>query len=139
MLKQCRGCGEVKVLDEYYKHKKMADGYFNFCKNCLKERATNHRKRNVDRARVYDLQRSKEPKRLNKIARFTKKWRLENPEKYRAHTTLNNAVRDGRVTKPTECECCGSGERKIHGHHADYAKPLVVRWLCAVCHAKEHH
>ena len=33
--KRCVRCGKVKPISEFYKHKKMADGYRNICKDCI--------------------------------------------------------------------------------------------------------
>ena len=65
-------------------------------------------------------------------------WTEPGTTAYDAHTTLNNAVRDGDVTKPKKCSKCGKGGR-INGHHADYSKPLDVDWVCDSCHQKEHN
>lgn len=32
--KVCKGCGEVKPLDEFYRHKAMRDGHLNKCRTC---------------------------------------------------------------------------------------------------------
>lgn len=62
------------------------------------------------------------------------KWKARNPEKLRAQHAVAAAVRSGRlVTQP--CEECGA---KAHAHHADYAEPLEVRWLCPLHHARQH-
>ena len=34
--KECRKCGEVKPLEEYHKHKRMADGHLHACKVCVR-------------------------------------------------------------------------------------------------------
>ena len=39
--------------------------------------------------------------------------------------------------RPELCEWCGV-RRAIDGHHADYAKPLDVDWLCRECHSEFH-
>ena len=44
---------------------------------------------------------------------------------------------EARVIAMKECEKCGSVER-LHRHHPDYSKPLVVQILCYDCHLKEH-
>jgi len=34
--KQCRECGKVKKLSEYYKHRNSADGFASYCRDCRK-------------------------------------------------------------------------------------------------------
>lgn len=53
-----------------------------------------------------------------------------------ARSAVNNAIRAGKIAKGA-CEVCGT-EKRVHAHHDDYAKPLLVRWLCAVHHKETH-
>lgn len=72
---------------------------------------------------------------MARVRLFAKKYREAHPNAYAAHNKTNNAVRDGKLAaKP--CEDCGS--ERVHAHHDDYAKPLHVRWLCAVHHRAWH-
>lgn len=52
----------------------------------------------------------------------------------RVYEAVRTAVKRGILIRPTTCEVCGR-EGKIQGAHADYSKPLDVRWLCRSCHA----
>ncbi len=65
------------------------------------------------------------------------RWRRAHPEGSRAHKQVYAAVRAGRIPRPDRCEGCGL-EKRLHGHHEDYAKPLQVRWLCGSCHRLAH-
>ena len=76
-----------------------------------------------------------EGKKAHKAA--TKNYRKRNPEKYRATTAVNNAIRDEKIIRPDCCEECNS-KCKTHGHHDDYSKYLDVRWLCNDCHNAWH-
>lgn len=53
------------------------------------------------------------------------------PDRRRARVAVGNAIRDGRLEKSV-CEVCG--DARVEAHHADYSKPLAVRWLCPIHH-----
>ncbi|WP_436232408.1 single-stranded DNA-binding protein [Escherichia coli] len=60
-----------------------------------------------------------------------------NPWKRKAHIIVGNFLRDGKLIRPPQCECCGS-ECKPQAHHCDYSKPTDVMWLCKSCHVEWH-
>lgn len=129
--KECFKCGEVKHLSEFYKHKKMRDGHLGKCKTCTKSDSTKHRNDNIDACRIYDRARGN-----RQSQEYLREYRAKNPEKYKAHCAVNNAIRDKRMFK-LPCQECGS-EVGVHGHHEDYSKPLSVIWLCPVHHKQRH-
>lgn len=150
MSKECFKCGVEKPITEFYKHKKMADGHLNKCKECTKNDVHKHRDENLEKVQAYDRNRPNKEERSKKQAEYHKKgnglevkklselnYRKNHPQKYKAHTATSNAVRDGRLIRPNSCSCCGI-ECKPHGHHDDYFKPLEVRWLCGKCHKDFH-
>ena len=67
----------------------------------------------------------------------SRSWIQRNPEKRAAQQSVYYAVKKGVLLRPTHCPVCGV-EEKIQAHHADYAKPLEVEWLCQRCHTKRH-
>lgn len=131
--KRCFKCERVKPLTDFYKHHGMKDGRLNKCKECNKLDAKSNRKKNIEYYREYDSLRGS-----RQDYEYTKSYRKKFPMKYAAHKLTGNAVRDGRIVKPDNCEECGSSHRSIHGHHDDYAKALDVRWLCPPCHKEWH-
>lgn len=133
MKKKCFKCGETKPLSGFYKHPKMADGHVNKCKECNKKDVRENRKLNIDYYREYDVSRGS-----RQSAEYQRNYRNEFPMKYAAHRLVSNSIRDGRMLKPSCCEQCGMSHDYIHGHHDDYALPLVVRWLCPPCHKAWH-
>lgn len=66
-----------------------------------------------------------------------KKISLRDPVKFRARGILRRAVKRGEMVRPDRCEQCGE-QRKTQAHHDDYSKPLLVKWLCSVCHGRIH-
>ena len=135
MEKTCFKCGDTKPLDEFYSHKRMADGHLNKCKECTKRDVKMDRRINP-RAREYDAMRSSLPHRKAQRAETTARYGDQNPLRKKAVNAANNAVRDG-LLKKEPCLFCGATEN-IHKHHKDYTRPLDVTWLCASCHRRLH-
>lgn len=94
MQKQCFKCLEIKPLTEFYKHKQMADGHVNKCKECSKKDVRNNRKEKIEYYREYDANRGSRTTADNK-----RNYRNKYPMKYAAHIMIGNALRDGRLKK----------------------------------------
>ena len=148
--KVCFKCGIEKPIIDYYKHRQMADGHLNKCKDCTKSDVHKHRGENLDKVQAYDRNRPNKEERAKKQGEYhkygkgleakkisEKNYRNNYPQRYKAHTAVSNAVRDGRLIRPSVCSCCGI-TCKPHGHHDDYFKLLDVRWLCNKCHKDFH-
>ena len=149
--KVCFKCEQIKPLTDFYKHPEMADGRLNKCKECNKKDTKENRLRNLDYYREYDRERTnlahrvearskyrKTEKGLIAVNKARKKWVELNLIKRSATHIVNNAIRDGKLTKSNICEACNKENEIIHGHHDDYAYPMQVRWLCPKCHSDWH-
>lgn len=149
-MKECKSCKTEKTEDLFYAHPKASDGLDSSCKDCRKEKVRLNRAAKLDYYREYDKKRFQDDPRVK--ARHKKyqntehgkivsgkckhSWNLANPKKKSASTAVNNAIRDGKLTRKP-CEVCGSTYR-IHGHHDDYNKVYDVRWLCPQHHRDWH-
>lgn len=136
-MKKCFKCEQEKSLSQFYKHAQMKDGHLNKCIECTKKDATKFRNNNIEKVRDYDRVRARLPHRTMLNTETTRRMRNKFPHIYKAHTALNNAVRDGKIIKPDRCSNCNE-EGKLHAHHNDYSRPLEVEWLCVVCHRQFH-
>lgn len=134
-MKLCRSCEQVKPDDEFYSVPKNADGLMGKCKVCWRAQVTERRRTNPA-VQAYDRMRAKRPEVKARIRAVADQWRLDHPEAYRAQTAVGNALRDGKLVRGP-CAVCGTTE-DIHGHHADYSRPLDVTWLCALHHHRHH-
>jgi hypothetical protein len=112
-VKTCFKCGESKPYKAFYRHPQMADGHLGKCKDCTKADVRRYWAENADTLKQIDGLR----KRLQRDARYAP----------------NNAVRDGRMAKPSVCHYCGEGSG-LEAHHWNYYRPLDVTWLCKRCH-----
>jgi hypothetical protein len=146
-LKTCFKCATPKPRSDFYAHPQMADGLLGKCKDCARSGIAANRRDPAKGARIraYDRGRgNRQPAEYRKAytnsdrgREAQKRYRVKYPDKAVARNTLGNAVRDGKVAKPSTCQQCGVGGR-IHGHHHDYSRPLDVQWLCQACHGKAH-
>jgi hypothetical protein len=133
--KICNTCRKKKPSESFYDHPNTADGLMEKCKECHKLAMKKNRRENPA-VQAYERERAKTPKRRAYARKLSDRWNLEHPDGYRAHNILHAAVRDGKIKK-RPCSVCGS-TKNIHGHHADYSKPLKVKWLCALHHHRCH-
>jgi hypothetical protein len=149
-MKTCFKCGETIPIGEFYEHPKMADGHLNKCKQCTRNDTLENRRKNKDYYLEYDKNRAMLPHRVKQRKEYsktekgkevqaisTRKYKLKNPEKYKAHLRVCAAKASGRLEVKSACEVCGC-ESKLQAHHEDYLKPLEVIWLCSKCHSDRH-
>ncbi len=160
--KTCIDCQEPKSLAEFYRRKRATGGYYSYCKECTRIR--NSRYCEGNRSKVRATGRRYYAKNKRKALADVRLYRANHKEEYlsylrryrkthsqeglkyqharrrtvkgRANTLLRQAVARGDIIKPSRCSSCGRyvAKRALHGHHDDYALPLVVRWLCPKCH-----
>lgn len=119
----CRACGIVKA-------KQWAKANPEKRKAIWKRHAEKNREKVASSNRAY-YQRHRD----RRLAAMYEYWRL-NPEKRSARKEVHKALLRGDL-KRKPCEECGSIKR-VQAHHHDYSKPLDVKWLCTLCHGKEH-
>ena len=147
--KKCFKCGDVKPLEDFYRHPGMSDGHVNKCKECNKRDVRENRAKKIVYYRAYDRKRAMSPKRVSAREEYAKtaigkeshamslkKSRKKNIHKVNARSIVLRAIKSGKLHR-LPCEVCGSTD-KIHAHHEDYSKPLDVIWLCSAHHAWIH-
>ena len=132
--KTCKKCRRRRAVTQFYKHPNMADGRLNFCKDCVKTRVSDWYRNKMEGDSDFV---SKERQRNRK------RWRdgkMSPSKKKPAHHAVSNAIRDGRLVPPDNCEDCGHDFSfyRREAHHEDYEKELDVNWLCSLCHGKRH-
>tara|TARA_R110000824_G_scaffold394382_1_gene594129 strand:+ start:1912 stop:2265 length:354 start_codon:yes stop_codon:yes gene_type:complete len=108
----------------------MKDGHVNKCIECNKNDVADHRLKNLEKIRAYDRSRGN-----RQDSDYIRDYRERFPNKYKATTMVNNAIRAGKLFMEP-CEVCGL-ESSV-GHHDDYLKPLNVRWMCQAHHMQWH-
>ncbi|UNY40552.1 putative HNH endonuclease [Pararheinheimera phage vB_PsoM_KLER1-1] len=140
---KCKKCLSEKPDTEFYANDKT-------CKECRRNSVKENRELKAEYYREYDRNRSNKPDRVEARKSYAqseqgraagnraKKAYIERyPMRRAAHIITGNAIRDGRLIRPEQCECCTS-TIKIEAHHDDYTKPLDVRWICEACHKEWH-
>lgn len=125
------------MLSEFYKDRRTPSGLKSQCKPC--HTAGNIRTRDVSKARDANRDYMRRARDTNP-EKFKERERSRAPRlgpKTEARNVLNAAVRAGKLVRSLVCGECGA-DCITHGHHEDYAQPLVVEWLCSVCHGRRH-
>lgn len=149
-MKSCIKCEVSKPLDAFYRHSAMADGHLNKCKECARADVKANRDANREYYLHYDRNRPNKAERCKATNAYQKTdagkavkkkslqtYRDKYPGKYKAKNMVGNAIRDGKIVRPSMCQEC-KVECTPHAHHCDYSKPLDVMWLCEPCHQEWH-
>jgi hypothetical protein len=148
-MKRCNKCGQEKPRSKFYKDRHNPDGLGLKCKACVDASMRSWRARNPDRHRSYvAAYAAKHPERVKASYERWKKrhpdrakekfaaWVARYPEHAKARLAYMNALRSGKLVRPSRCSECGAEAKRIEGHHDDYSRPLEIRWLCKRCHVK---
>lgn len=161
MNKICTKCGDEKPLEEFALLSKGKHGRHAQCKACAR-RYANERYKNdtvfreqlkaVSRIRVMkayysDLASSRAKARIRahstnglerlRIQSIKYRGNVENREKIKARSALNEAVRSGKINRPRTCSTPGCGNSNVTAHHHngyDREHWFDVIWLCLICH-----
>lgn len=140
----CKTCGTDLEIAGYYKSRPGV------CRACVCAQQRRVRRERVEYYKAYDRARANRPDRVAarmaymatpegkaRHAEASRAWVERNAAKRAAHVKFGNALRDGKVQRPPQCEACF----KLcvpEAHHDDYSNPLAVRWLCTACHSHHH-
>lgn len=122
-LLPCTKCGKYLPKESFYLDKRTGN-IRGPCKTCYLEW---HQKVYCQRPEVINKER------IRSIIRGK-----TTPAKCRG--VANEAIQAGRLIRPNFCPVCGVShiEKRIEAHHDDYFRPLEVKWMCSLCHAKYH-
>jgi hypothetical protein len=133
-MKRCNKCKKsFPYTNKYfYRDKRWLTGH---CKECARERLLKYRTKNIDRTRILERKYIRTPKGREVMENQAFKYSLLKPLAAKAVKILDKAVKRGEIIRKP-CVVCG--EKKTHGHHPDYHKPLEVIWLCPLHHKQLH-
>ena len=126
------------MAGEFSKDRSRAGGLTSQCRACRSRALAVARRRDVEQSRRRERERQAQHRGREK--QRTPAWQPRD-EHARARHAVQEAVRWGKMAKPTACSACHASEppHRIHGHHhLGYDRPLDVVWLCSICHGEQH-
>lgn len=135
-MKVCFKCMQAKPETEFYRHRAMADGLLNKCRDCTRMDVRKNRLMKLEQYRSYDIQRAKTPARKRKSVANTRRKRKMVLGYSGAHRAVARALRSGVLSRQP-CAMCNT-TAWVAAHHDDYSRPLEVIWLCPEHHAARH-
>jgi len=108
--KVCFKCGIEKPLTEFYKHKRMADGHLNKCKECNKTDVKKNYIVKIEDPAWLEKERARGRDKYKRLGYVNQAPHYEEKFKFRKSAAFKNAHRDLKLTKEEEA------------HHWNYNK-----------------
>jgi hypothetical protein len=160
-LRVCSVCGVEQPSDQF----RPSHGVCNACQ-AAKQRARRladpeadraisrrheekHKEKRLEKTRLWRQQHPEQARASNRAwhsahpesARESgRRWKAANQDRFRLisrnHDLVHKAIRRGDLIRASHCEECGLSGIPIEAAHADYSRPLDVRWLCRPCHRR---
>ena len=126
-MKTCTQCGEEKDLSAFYKDQRRLDGVRSHCKQCHNDAI---RRRRIGTYRPH----------ANSNAEYFRTYRRNNPEKIKAKSKVQIAIKRGELAPASACQCNDCSKPAVDLHHHSYEPKhwLDVVPLCASCHRIRH-
>lgn len=136
---QCTKCEQWLPVNAFYTEKRSRFGIKSECKKCHVQTSLESR----------DQTKSRESnRRWMKESGYSKRPEVKERERARSkrrsrsiaaksRDILNDAVNNGIIDRPSYCPLCGKNG-DVDGHHDSYYRPIEVKWMCPLCHAKYH-
>jgi len=134
-MKICSKCKVPKPFSNFSKSSANKDGLYAWCKDCKADSQRYYRQTEVGKECHSKYQKKYRKTKFGKLKRNKgrKLWKLNYPERNKAHTAVHRALKNGTLFQ-LPCEVCNSLDSEAH--HDDYSKPLEVRWMCHKDHMK---
>lgn len=145
--KSCSKCKEVKPLEDFFFNKTHGKPD-SWCKDC--KRAHDRKRSQTPERKAYNKKIQAKLKGTDYFKNYYRRpevraRKLAQAKEYRknpalalkivARRLLRTAKENGTIIQEP---CLVCGKKQSQAHHEDYSKPLIVVWLCADCHRKEH-
>lgn len=92
-MKRCRKCLRWLPLDDFYRHRRMADGFLSDCKQCKRSAVNANRTAKSSYYRRWDLERFKRPERKEQLADYQ---RVRRARRRAAALRRKGVLPDGR-------------------------------------------
>jgi len=134
--KKCSKCKQIKQISEFHKDKKAKDGLQYYCKPCHILSAIKYQKTVKGKITYKRYHQSEKGKVAHRKA--VKQFCIRYPERQRAKTAVNQAIRDGKLPRARTLQCHYCSAQAEQYHHSSYAPKhrLDVIPVCIKCHTK---
>ena len=96
-MKNCIICNEIKDLNEFYIHKKMADGHLNKCKDCTKMHSKKRHYRITSTPEGLEKERARHREKYHRLGYKEKQLEWDKDKPWKKTSTYKNLSRKFKI------------------------------------------